>query len=154
MKKKSNTNKKETPPSYPTRQQGWESRLNDHLEKSRKKPFEWGGNDCVLFSADVIQAMTGADPIPELRGKWTSKATARRVLKKHGGLEATAEKVANENGWRRVPNMLAQRGDLLLMQGKNGPLLAICVGASAIAPGESGMVTLPVGQAIKAWHIS
>lgn len=33
----------------------------------RSVPFAWGSNDCRLFAADAVQAMTGVDHAAELR---------------------------------------------------------------------------------------
>lgn len=113
------------------RKADWEARLAAYLEPLRTRPFAWGEHDCCTFVAGAVEAMTGADPIPEFRGRYSSAAGSTKALKRYGAgtLEATLDtKVA------RVPASLAQRGDVIM----TGGLLGICSGAFAIAVGAEG----------------
>jgi hypothetical protein len=137
-----------------TRRENWPTALNNFLESRRETPFKWGQHDCTLFVADAIEAMTGADPCADLRGQWKSKMKAHRVLTEGGGMESMLANVAKDWGWKRCHPNTAQRGDLMVYAQPEGITLAICVGASAMAPAEKkGITPLPVATALYAYRV-
>jgi hypothetical protein len=52
------------------------------------RDFVWGRSDCMLFCADWIARVTGADPAADLRGTYATRAGAAHVIAAHGGLAA------------------------------------------------------------------
>lgn len=101
----------------------WPQRVATTLEAARERPFVWGEFDCCLFAADVIAAQTGTDLAKELRGRYRTELGAARVLKKAGGIEALLDA-----HFSRVPPGMAQRGDVLLFDGEQGPTLGVFFG--------------------------
>ncbi len=124
-------------------------RLALFTEERRKTPYAWGTNDCVTFSADAVWAITGEDPIADIRGTWSDEEGAQAVLEAQGGLIA-----ACDARYERVDRNFAQRGDLCLIKDANGnPSLGVCIGADAAAPGETEMLMTPVSKARLAWRV-
>jgi hypothetical protein len=129
----------------------WEDRLSTYLDGLRGKPFAWGKNDCATFAAGAVQAMTGEDVIPEVRGRYTTARGSVRTLRKHaaGTLAATVTAKFGE------PVDHAQRGDIVMHDGS----LAISFGAFAIAVGEQGgaqgliRIPLPFDGWEHAWRV-
>lgn len=135
------------------RLEGWEARLTALIEERRAVPFEWGVNDCGLFAADAVQALTGEDPASHLRGYSTADEAAG-LLEHNGGLLELMRHAALGR-WHEVAGSQARRGDLMAFANADGSLrLAVCVGASACSPGAAGLVFVPCGQAVKAWRIN
>ncbi len=121
----------------------------------RGRSFQWGVHDCCTFACDVIRDAGGVDYAAPFRGRYRSAAGAARVLRRFagGGLEAAAEKIAQDNGLEEVPPLMAQRGDFVLLDAAAGPALGVCLGATFIAAGPAGAVTLPLKRARRAWRV-
>lgn len=133
----------------PHRQRDWMHRLARLVEERLDVPFVWGPNDCAAFAADAVQAQTGADVLRELRGYRLNQRQALRRERDIGGLPAAIERA----GLQPVLPTMAQRGDLVLVQQSPRPVLAVCNGADAIAPGRNGLVHVPLSRAMKAWRV-
>ena len=71
----------------------WPERLADMIEQRRSEPFAWGANDCCLFPADVVRAMTGFDFAAAWRGQYDSAIGAQRQLDEAGGMVALVTEI-------------------------------------------------------------
>ncbi|KKI17501.1 DUF6950 family protein [Sphingomonas sp. Ag1] len=109
----------------------WDARLAAYLEPLRLRPFAWGKHDCCIFAAGAVEAMTGVDPMPEFRGRYTTAIGSARALRRfgRGDLAATLD-----GKFEPVPAALAQRGDIVMSSG----LLGICWGPFLFAVGSEG----------------
>lgn len=107
----------------------WDARLAAYLEPLHARPFAWGTHDCCIFSAGAVEAMTGVDPMPEFRGRYTTAIGSARALTRYGAgtLEATLD-----GKFEPIAPALAQRGDVVMSSG----LLGICWGGFLIAVGS------------------
>jgi hypothetical protein len=136
----------------------WEAALRARVEAARARPFAWGANDCALFAADCVEAMTGVDLAAAFRGKYASPSGARRALMRYGegSLEATVTAILGEP----VAATLARRGDVVLFRSfpPDSPpegieALAVCLGEVAASPGPKVMTYVPMGEWLKAWRV-
>jgi hypothetical protein len=132
----------------------WEVRLAEYLEPLRDQPFQWGVNDCAIFAAGAVKAMTGTDPMRGLRG-YRSDAAAERTLRERG--QGTLIRTLNAM-FERVPVGMAHRGDLVLVEGA----LGIAMGDVAFQVGQHGTheglirqprVVAGVSNWKKAWRV-
>jgi len=114
-----------------TRLADWPERLAAFLESRRTMPKQWGQNDCALFCADAIQAMTGVDPALELRG-YDSEFGAIKAMVKYwiqrgvllpgwkqrpdSLLCELAARMAEIHGFEAIATGLAGRGDAVLLE--------------------------------------
>lgn len=131
----------------------------------RVAPFTWGTNDCALFACDVLFAATGQDFAAPFRGRYRSARGAARVLKEFSGLSAaglrraggalaaTAAKIARDHGRPEVAPLMAQRGDMVLVETEAGPALGVCLGEAAAVAGEAGMTMCPATLWRRAWRV-
>lgn len=124
----------------------WPERLAAFIESRRETPFEYGTNDCCLFAADAVLALTGVDFAAEYRGKYSTKLGAARLLTKVGGTLGIADEKLEP-----LPLALAGRGDIVLVPTDEGDALAVCVGPSAAAPTERGLTFVPRTVFKRAW---
>lgn len=123
--------------------------LPQFTQQRRRMPYAWGTNDCVTFAADAVLAITGVDPIADIRGTWNDEASAMAVLAGLGGLIA-----AVDAKFPRVDKNFAQIGDLCLVKDANGqPSLAVCVGSYCAAPGTEEMLLTSMSKARLAWRV-
>lgn len=130
----------------------WPSRLFGFVESRRAEPFAWGSQDCCLFAADAVQAITGVDPAASLRG-YTSKAEAVELIAKYGTLEDLVSGKCREMNFVEVAPKLAQRGDLVVFENAGNPALGVCLGAHAAFPGKDGLVFHPLAECRRAWRV-
>jgi hypothetical protein len=114
------------------------------LAEHRAHPFEWGVSDCSLF-ADVVYAITGFDPIAQVRG-YDSEITALRALRV-AGFQTTADLV--RASFAPIDPAHAQRGDLGYPAFIRHPLMSPAVIDGPVAfsksPGE-GWIVFPVAS--------
>jgi hypothetical protein len=126
----------------------WQLRLAEFVKARAPMPFVWGENDCCLFVADAIEAMTGADPAAPVRG-YDSALGAHRLIEGAGGLRELVSQLLGEP----VSPLMAGVGDAVLLDNEGRELLAICNGTSAIGPSESGLAVLSMEAARVAWKV-
>lgn len=127
----------------------WEQRLLAFVAANMSKPYRYGRNDCLLFPANAVKAVTGKDYGRGHRGKYRSAASASRYLRSlgHDSPESYLDALFEE----KLPGF-AQRGDLVLA-GDGIP--GLCMGdfALSVAEGEAGLVRVPRSEWVKAWAI-
>jgi len=132
---------------------GWESALFDATRAAMPRAYEWGVHDCVTFAADCVEAMTGSDPIADLRGHWRGPVSARRIMTEEGA-DTLGDLAA-----QRLPEIapsLAQRGDIVLCKGdgdSDEEFLAVCQGHTAVGPAANGLIHVPMAQAKRAYRV-
>jgi len=129
--------------------QDWTERLWQTINFWQDKPFEYGVNDCCLFAARCADATSGSSWVEDLESRYHDTRSALRYLKDSGGIEAATTERLGEP----VPRLQARRGDVCLVETPDGRALAVCVGASVVVPGASGLITKPLREVIKAWRI-
>jgi len=108
-----------------TRLENSEKLLSQYLRERIAAPFVWGQNDCILFAADAVMAMTGTDLAADYRGTYSDEAGAAALLESLGGIESLITNslgIEPHQNWRR-----AFRGDVVLIDGGNGRLAAAIV---------------------------
>lgn len=127
----------------------WETRLTALVAERLQMPFAWGAHDCVLFAADCIQAVTGVDPVADLRGQWHDQSSAVRSIARLGGLQTA---VTQRMGLP-VGALYAQRGDLVLHCRDGTEALAVCLGEHLAGPSESGLLFFGLENGVKAWRV-
>lgn len=124
----------------------WEDALVNYISAKRHEPFEYGVNDCCLFAAGAVEAITGQDPIPELRGQYDSLKTSLKVIKEIGAgtLEATIDAKFPEVGIGH-----AQRGDLAFFDGSVG----VVMGGFAYFVSDDGLERINRSLWDKCWSV-
>lgn len=140
----------------------WHARLGDHIRGASGRPFVWGTRDCCTFACDGILAMTGVDPMADLRGKYATAIGAARALKQFagGGLVEAAEHIARLLHAPETPTLSAARGDCVvadvaLPDGMRAPALGLVAmnGRQALFAGPVGLTALPLRDCIRAWRV-
>lgn len=135
------------------RKEDWPEILAAFIHERRAMPFAWGSNDCCLFSADAILAMTGVDLMAGYRGKYSSALSAVRAFKAVGGLESGVVASCKSAGFDERANInFAQRGDLVLWgTPTHGPAMGICLGVFGVFASTKSAVEIPTAQCRRAW---
>lgn len=69
-----------------TRLPDWRARFAAEMDRQRREPFAWGGQDCALgLAAGAVEAITGVDAAADWRGRYKTISGARRLVKQAGG---------------------------------------------------------------------
>ena len=147
------------------RQENWDTRgFHEFLLARAKMPFAWGSNDCALFAADAVLAITGTDIAGDFRGKYTDEAGAFALIASVTGKGTDpAAAVGDAAAWcaekaglvelKQV--LMAQRGDLVVIPDA-GRLIAGVVhlsGRHVVSVGEAGLKRLPIMDVVRAWRV-
>jgi len=116
---------------------GWEQRAAGYFRQVLEKPYAWGVHDCALFTAGAIEAMTGEDLGAPFRGAYHDQASAEAVLRSlacNSVLDLPAH-----FGLQPVEPSHVRRGDVVAVEGRLGPLLAIQWAPAALSAGPGGI---------------
>ncbi len=114
-------------------------------------PFKWGSSDCLTWAAECAIAVTGADPIAHLRGRYSTAIGARRILRREG-LNDVADLAAAL--WPEIPIAHARIGDWAAVPDPDGAAtLAVVFGDRLACRGEAGLGFLPLMAARRAWRV-
>jgi hypothetical protein len=79
-----------------------------------------------------------------------------KVLEKHNGVEAIAEKACKEHNWEPIPPKFASKGDLVMVDagaGRNALGVVDLCGSKIICAAPIGFTRKPLSSALKAWRI-
>jgi len=127
----------------------WQLRLDALVTERLKVPFTWGNNDCALFAADAVLAMTGHDLASDMRDHRSARQ-ALETIRRHGGLPAIVTSALGPS----CAAGAARQGDVVaLMEGKHVGL-AICIDSEmAVGPSRRGLVMLPMAKALCSWRV-
>lgn len=131
-----------------SRRDDWVEKLWGQVEDHFGSPFEWGVNDCCLFAARVVDAMTDGAFEVELQSQYSDEATALAYIASHGSLEAAVTSHLGNPAEGR-----AQRGDVVMCANSGNPCVGVCVGGTVACVGQSGLVFLPRQDIITRWAI-
>lgn len=150
------------------RRHDWGGRLGQVILDASTREWRWGVHDCCAFVVDCILAQrTGLDLPPRLADYLAaddpSEDDADGLLREFDGVEGIALAVAKANGFAEVSWRLAQRGDIVLVRGRednrrsNECALGVVDTSGqrvAIADGVGlRFVRLREGYAVRAWRI-
>ncbi|SOB86773.1 hypothetical protein SAMN06297144_1882 [Sphingomonas guangdongensis] len=132
----------------------WENRLATYLDRVADEPFGWGTNDCALFVAGAIKAMSadGVDLAAAVRGTYQTKTGAALALRDH----AAGTLLRTVRAWVGAdkPVSLAKRGDVVML-GRTA--IGICVGQYSWFVGEefgrAGLHLIPTSQCRYAFSV-
>lgn len=124
----------------------WEEALSNYIIIKRHEPFEYGVNDCCLFAAGAVEAITGEDPMSEFRGKYDSLKTSLKAIKDIGAgtLETTMD-----GKFPEVAIGHAQRGDLAFFNESVG----VVVGGFAYFVSDDGLERINRSFWDKCWSV-
>lgn len=133
-----------------TRLPDWPERLHAAVAAGPRR-FRWGRDDCALWVARCVEAMTGVDLAARYRGRYTSAAGAAEALEANGHT-TLAEAVTAALG-PPVRPALARRGDVVEVLAATGCALAIVTGPVAVSAGPAGPVAVHRRCWVRAWRV-
>lgn len=126
----------------------WPQRLENEIQVAQNLVFQWGVNDCLLWTASIVKSITGVDHAQAYRGKYRTRSEAVKLLIDLG-FHSTADAVTNK--LRKHDSVLmAQRGDVVFFDGAIG----ICIGDRCMfLTDHSGLAFVPLNLCAAAWAV-
>jgi hypothetical protein len=123
----------------------WPARLDAYLRSRRDMPFAWGSNDCGMFAAGAVEAITGEKP-----GDWSYSGdkAALRLIAAGGGLPAILDGI-----YPRRPVERLQRGDIGLLQAGDWEYLSVIWNEFAYTPGPDAVVMRRTLDCVAGWAV-
>ena len=97
-----------------------------------------------------MQAITGVDVMGPLRQQYHTAFEALGLTQTLGGLQAAVTGLLGEP----CPPALVTVGDVLLVRNEGREVLAVCNGATAMAPGPAGLAILAAPDVLAAWRVA
>ena len=132
----------------------WPTALAAFFTDRGAMPFAWGTNDCALFAADAVLAITGHDFAAAANRKYRTARGAAGALKRLGvgDVGELAEKALGLLGAPMVPVAYARRGDVGhgVLEGR--ATLLVRGGTGWVGPGAEGLVIAAVNPD-RAWAV-
>jgi len=126
----------------------WQKDLVDYFKANLETPFKWGQFDCCLFAANCCKIVCGKDPAEPYRGTYDSEVGARKaILRNH----RTIAKAFGDM-FQEVNPKMAQRADVVLIDGDMGETIGVLWNGQVWAVGLTGLVvTTP--KILRAWRV-
>jgi hypothetical protein len=133
----------------------WEIKLNEVIEKTKnKEKFEYGKNDCITFTLQCIEAITGKKVFDH---KWKSIKQSKEIIKKlkKKDLLDIALHIARENKFNEVDINKAQRGDVLYYKDEYDwdGTLGVCLGDKTMFNWKKSIMLINNDRCMKCWRI-
>ena len=143
-----------------TRKLHWETRaLHTFIQSRQNRSFKWCSQDCCMFAANAVLAMTGVDIASDFRTNYRTEAAAFSLIKSVTGGTTVADAVAYCAANHGMPEythpLLAQRGDMVVVEDA-GRLVAGIVGLNGrdvLVPGETRLKRLSIMSIQRAWKV-
>lgn len=128
----------------------WQERLTAYLASVAHRPLEPGVHDCALFAANAVLAMTGTDLAAAWRGRYRTLRGGQRVLRAAGYADHIALAASH---FAEMPAAYARPGDLAVVDGPHGPALTVVQGRGVYVLTPSGLGTLSLLTAKRAFKV-
>jgi hypothetical protein len=124
--------------------------LTGFLQESAGRAFQWGECDCCLWGADWIKRVRGIDPAADLRGTYSTKGEALRIILFEGGLMQMVSRRLESHGFEptRSPDMW----DVGIIVQNGIEAVAIKGSRGWYCKSERGLILAPF-PFLKAWGI-
>jgi len=129
-----------------TRKDNWEQILYSEIEKAKTLKFEYGKNDCTIWSISVIKKISDF----EWKPTWSNKREALRAQKS----EPMQDQVSRALKQKYSSLPYAKRGDLIQRNEGIQASLGICIGSKVVFLKEgSGICYVDLKDCIYRWEI-
>lgn len=117
-----------------------------HIEETKPESFEYGKNDCALWSFKYLKRLNGLDLLTKYAGKYKTWSGARASLRKQG--DVSLVDYLNSH-LKTIEINFAQRGDLVMYRGA----LGLCQGKRSYFLNKKGVQHLYTFDCKLAWRV-
>lgn len=124
--------------------------LLEFIDAYRYKEFAYGINDCCLFVADYVHAVSGVDHAESWRGTYNDARGARDIIGTNGGYEKIFDDALPGC---RVDPLTTVDGDIVLYNLDNRVTAGIRIGHWCATPAKTGLSLVPCNVVFAAWRL-
>lgn len=128
----------------------WYSRLFNLISEKENEQFKIGTNDCTIFAADVVNAVTGVDYAEKYRGKYKTFKAGNELLKADG-FESNIDFI--EKNFEEIPASFSRAGDIGLIKVKRGFAVVAIMSGFAVAVSNNGLQRYKISEVSKVFKI-
>lgn len=125
----------------------WQARLETLVADRLNKPFARGERDCVMWAADVVEAVTGSDPARAFRGAYGTDEQALALYRRLRGLARQCAAALGDE----IDPRLAGPGDVGLVLESEGETLVAHVG-QWMCQASDGLRPVACSAVVRAWR--
>ena len=118
--------------------------LLDFWQKAQSQPFVWGQNDCALWTASYVAAVTGVDPAASLRGTYSTELQCAKLVKARGGLEQLCSELMAD---------FATGDDVGGCEYGRTQICGIRTGRRLALKGQRGLIIVPFEGFVTGWAV-
>ena len=122
----------------------WESRLSAYVTTVAREGFEYGRHDCALFAAGAVEAVTGTDPGPAFRGRYSTLKGGLKAVRKAGFSDHVAVMRAS---CPAIPRASVMAADLAIIGDGAEAALGVVQGAMIYVLRDTGLGLVPLDAA-------
>ncbi len=123
--------------------------LHRYLAEAAARPFAYGQHDCATFAARWVEQRTGRDVTDGLIGRYATLRGGLRIMKRRG----LADHVAFFASVLPHRTGLPRTGDLVAVDGIDGPAMGIWGGEAAHHLSETGLAALPLSRVTRSFEV-
>ena len=124
----------------------WRSRLHKVIAEKENAPFKYGQNDCTIFGADIILALTDTDLAANYRGKYRTLNGGLMLIKKDG-FKTHIHLI--QSTFDEIPVSLSREGDIGLV----GSAVVVLLGSFAVGLTDTGIARVKIEEVEKAFSV-
>jgi hypothetical protein len=126
--------------------------LGEYLAFRSGGRFQYGIQDCCLFAAGYVKAVTGVELMAGIQ--YSNRLEALREVRRLGGMEAAVRRVMARVGFPEIKPLYASRGDVVIA---NIPTPGVGIvgtdGWHAVFLMPKGVGKIPLSMCRLAWRI-
>ena len=128
-----------------TRVNNWESILVEEIEKAKNTKFKYGENDCTIWTANVVKAISDLEWEPF----WSNKREAFKIQK----IKSMEDYVSEILGPPLGNILLTQRGDIAQKGEAYEASLGVCIGRKVVFLTDTGICYADLKDCKYSWRI-
>ncbi|CAB4153251.1 hypothetical protein UFOVP605_52 [uncultured Caudovirales phage] len=130
------------------RNNDWAEKMWEVFYNHSETSFEWGINDCCLFVARTVDAMSGSSIEQDLSAIYQNEIGAMKYIAKSGGLIPAISIHLGE-----PVTGIPMRGDIVVVDGGEGLAAGVCIGNHIACLATKGMQFLPKNEILARWAV-
>lgn len=124
--------------------------LRHFLREASRQTFAYGKTDCLIWMAPWVMRRRGVDPAATLRGSYSTKAEALRIILCAGGMVPLMASLLEPLGIRRAEEPVC--GDVSVARGPEGEMGGIVLERMVACLAHPGLFMRPM-PIVAAWNL-
>lgn len=130
----------------------WDFRLAETITAHVEIKPDWGVSDCLMACGDVMESVTGTNPLSKFRNKYTTEHGAAKLMKRHkcDDVDEVFEKYL---GLTPVNRLQAHRGDVGVVLVDGQPTAGFYTNLGFAVKSPSGLSYFPITDVVTAYKV-